>query len=60
MKAYVITTGTVFGLVTVAHIVRMILEKPELAAQPWYIGITLATAALCLWACRLLWRAPRA
>ena len=60
MKAYVITTGTIFGLVTVAHILRMIQEKPELAAEPWYIAITLVTAALCLWACRLLWRRPRA
>ena len=60
MKAYVITTGTVFGLVTVAHILRMIQEKPTLAAEPWYIAITLVTAALCLWACRLLWRTPRA
>jgi hypothetical protein len=60
MKAYVITTGTVFGLVTLAHILRMIQEKPTLAAEPWYIAITLVTAALCLWACRLLWRAPRA
>ena len=56
MKAYVITTGTVFGLLTVAHIWRMLAERPQLAAEPWYILITAATTALCFWAFSLLWR----
>jgi hypothetical protein len=59
MKAYVITTGAVFGLVTLLHIWRGIEEGPHLAADPWYILLTLAAAALCLWALRLLWRWPR-
>jgi hypothetical protein len=59
MKAYVIATGTVFGLITVAHILRMLQERPGLAEQPWYIAITLVAAGLCLWACCLLWRARR-
>lgn len=61
MKAYVTTTGIVFGLITVAHIWRVAEEGPQLAAKPWFILITLAAVALCLWACRLLWsgRAPR-
>ena len=59
MKAYVMTTGVVFFLLTVAHIWRGIVEGPHLAAEPWFILLTLATAALCLWAARLLWRAPR-
>ncbi|HET7464499.1 MAG TPA: hypothetical protein VFJ82_24785 [Longimicrobium sp.] len=50
MKAYVITTGVVFGLLTVAHVARMIAERPGLAEEPWYIAITLASAALCAWA----------
>jgi len=57
MKAYVMTTGAVFGLLTLAHIWRVIEEGPNLAKDPWYVLITVATAALCLWAVRLLWRA---
>ena len=57
MKAYVMTTGAVFGLLTLAHIWRVIEEEPNLAKEPWYVLITVATAALCLWAVRLLWRA---
>jgi hypothetical protein len=59
MKAYVITTGAVFGLLVVAHIWRIIEEGTVLAKDPLYIIITLAAAALCLWACRLLRLMPR-
>ena len=59
MKAYVMTTGTVFGLLTLAHIWRVIEEGPQLATEPWYVLITVAAAVLCLWALRLLWRSPR-
>ena len=59
MKAYVMTTGAVFGLLTLAHIWRVIEEGPHLATEPWYVLITVAAAALCLWALRLLWRWPR-
>jgi hypothetical protein len=59
MKAYVMTTGAVFGLLTLAHIWRAIEEGPHLAANPGWVLITLAAAALCLWAARLLWRSPR-
>lgn len=59
MKAYVMTTGAIFGLLTLAHIWRAIEEGPHLATEPWYVLITVATAVLCLWALRLLWRSPR-
>jgi len=54
MKAYVLTTGTLFGVLTLAHILRMITENRRLATDPWYILITVIAAALCLWACLLL------
>ncbi|HZF12158.1 MAG TPA: hypothetical protein VFE33_25505 [Thermoanaerobaculia bacterium] len=60
MKAYVMTTGTVFGLIVVAHVWRVLEEGPRLATQPGFLLLTVAAAALCLWAGRLLWRAPRA
>ena len=59
MKAYVITTGIIFGLITVAHIWRAIVEGPKLAAEPWFILLTVFTAALGVWALRLVWRSPR-
>ena len=59
MKAYVITTGAAFGLLTLAHIWRGIEEGAHLAKEPWFILITLACAALCVWAFRLVWRSPR-
>jgi hypothetical protein len=54
MKAYVMTTGALFGLLTLAHLLRMITESRRLATDPWYVLITVVTAALCLWAWRLL------
>ena len=59
MKAYVVTTGTVFGLITVAHIWRAIEEGPRLAREPWFILLTLAGATLCVWAMRVLSRLPK-
>src|SRR5437762_9835947 len=52
MKAYVITTGAVFALLTLAHLLRIIVEGPHLAKDPVWVLITVAAAALCLWAWR--------
>lgn len=49
MKAYVVTTGVVFGLIVVAHVWRVLVEGPALARDPVYILLTLAALALCLW-----------
>ncbi len=59
MKAYVMTTGIIFGLLTLAHVWRVVVEGPHLATDPFYILITVAAAALCLWAWRLLRLSPR-
>src|SRR4029078_3469879 len=58
MKAYLVTTGAIFGLITVAHLWRIIDEWPHLAREPGYLLLTAAAAALGLWAVRLL-RPPR-
>jgi hypothetical protein len=56
MKAYLITTGTTFGLITVAHVVRIFVE-PHLATDPFYMLLTFLAAAFTVWACYLLgWR----
>jgi hypothetical protein len=58
MKTYLVTTGTIFGLLVVAHIWRMFAEPGT--RDPWYAAITLVAAALCFWAFRLLARRPAA
>jgi hypothetical protein len=59
MRTYVITTGVVFALLVVAHILRAIEEGPRVMKQPPFILITLAAAALFVWAMSLLRRSPR-
>ena len=54
MKAYVMTTGAVFALLTLVHLLRIILEGPHLATEPFYVLITIAAAGLSIWAWRLL------
>ena len=54
MKAYLISTGGLFGLITLVHLWRIVEEWPRLATDPWYLLLTAASAALCLWAWRLL------
>ena len=56
MKAYLITTGIVFGLITVAHFWRACVEGSHLATDPVFLLFSVLSAALCLWACRLLRR----
>ena len=54
MKTYVRITGVIFGLITVAHLLRIVAEWPHLATEPVYLLLTAATALLCLWSWRLL------
>ncbi|MBC8003535.1 MAG: hypothetical protein H7X97_13190 [Opitutaceae bacterium] len=59
MKAYLITTSTVFGLITIAHVWRVFVEGRHLATDPVFVLLTFAAAGLCFWACRLLRRSSR-
>ena len=54
MRAYVVTTGVIFGLVVVVHVWRAVVEGPHLATDPSCILITLAAAGLWVWAWRVL------
>jgi hypothetical protein len=49
VKAYVATTGTVFGLLVLLHIWRA-FQEPGVVRDPWFWLITVAAAALCGWA----------
>ena len=59
MKAYLFTTATMFALITIAHVWRVFEESLQLARDPFFISMTVLSAALCLWACRLLLLVPR-
>ena len=56
MKAYIVTTGVLFGLLTLAHVLRIVYESRALASDPWYMLITTAAAGLCAWAWLLIAR----
>jgi hypothetical protein len=55
VKPYVMTTGTIFGLITIAHVLRMFSEGSELIREPLFILLTLIAGALTVWAGRLVW-----
>ena len=64
MKAYLGTTGTVFGLVGVAHLLRTIAEWSRFSVDPWGFlleapGLGLVAAAFSVWAWRLFARERR-
>jgi len=58
MKAYLITTSAIFGLISLAHIARMAAESSALATDPWYLLLTMLDAGLSLWGGSLLRRLP--
>ena len=53
MKAYIITTGVIFALITLMHILRAFAEGPRLAKDPLFIFLTILAASLAVWAWRL-------
>jgi hypothetical protein len=58
MNVYVATTGAIFGLITIAHLARLVVE-PHTRGEPVYLVLTVAAAGLCGWAGWLLWRSWR-
>jgi hypothetical protein len=57
MKAYLILTGAIFGLLGIAHLLRLFIEGHPLS-DPWFLGSNLALfvvgAGIAVWAARLL------
>ena len=58
MRTYLLISGTVFGVVTLLHVARLVLEWPAQLAG-WTVPLwvswiaILAAGALCIWAFRL-------
>ncbi|MGH7584694.1 MAG: hypothetical protein ACREMH_00435 [Gemmatimonadales bacterium] len=59
MKGYVIVVGAIFGLLTLAHAWRLVVE-PHLARDPWFMFTTVAAAVLGITAWVVVRRAPPA
>ena len=63
MKAYLIITGTIFGLLAAMHVVKAIDERQSLTTNPGYFLAMAAMGALAgvlsVWAWRLLARQTR-
>jgi hypothetical protein len=59
MKAYLVVTGTIFGLIGIAHLLRLFVERHPLS-DPWFLGSNLALfvvgAGFAIWATRLVVR----
>jgi hypothetical protein len=54
MKAYLATTGTIFALIALAHLLRAIAERSLLATDPSHYllmsALGVISAALSVWA----------
>lgn len=53
MKAYVLTTGSVFVLLALAYVLRVVAEGPHLITQPFFTLTTTISVALSFWAWRV-------
>ena len=58
MKAYLITTGVIFGLLTIFHVWRSFSET-GFHHDLWFVAITLLSAGFCIWAFQLLRKTSR-
>jgi len=50
MKLYIITSGSIFALIAIAHIARIAMESPNILREPLFLILTLLAAALSIWA----------
>jgi hypothetical protein len=55
MRLYIITTGAIFALITIAHIARMASESHVLK-EPIFLLLTILSAALTVWSLVVLRR----
>lgn len=60
LKVYVVTTGIIFALITLAHIARAFAEGPHVVTDPFFVGVTVLAIALAIWALALVRRWPAA
>jgi hypothetical protein len=59
MRAYIITTGTLFGALALAHVSRVFWESQALAKDPENVIVGLIALALSIWAFSVVRRPAR-
>ena len=59
MKSYLAVTGIIFLLVAIAHVLRIVQEGWGPSSNPWFIGSTLLSVSLSIWAWRLFLQTRR-
>jgi hypothetical protein len=58
VRSFVVAAGTVFGLIAIAHFLRIAVE-PHLVRDPWFILTTVVAVGLSVWAWALVRRSRR-
>jgi hypothetical protein len=59
MRNYLLVTAVAFALLALVHVWRVIEESTTLARDPWFVIVTIISAAFSVWAFRLWSRTPR-
>ena len=59
MKAYLITTGMLFGALAALHVYVVVQRGPALATDPWPAIVLVIAGAMSIWAGRLLFKASK-
>jgi len=59
MRAYIIITGIIFALITIAHLARLASESTRVLTEPVYVVFTILSTAIAIWAIVLLRRLHR-
>lgn len=63
MKAYLITTGTLFTLLALAHVLRTVSEWSQVTSDPWFAlevpGLAIVAGGIAAWAWSLLRQVER-
>ena len=60
MRAYVASTGSMFLLLVLAHLSRLLVEGAEPLRQPVFVATTIISAVLVVWAVVIWHRLPTA
>ena len=59
MKAYLVTSGSIFVVILFAHIARVVVEGVGVISEPIFALSSLIAVALSLWAFRLVRQLPK-
>lgn len=54
MRIYVLITGLIYGIITVLHAWRVIQEGTGKLHDPWFLGFTILSVVMALWAWLIL------